>query len=166
LKEEDQKALQTNIGPQAVSIEQCGWSIQLEDSPSQTKTPCCGADEIRQLVPGNSFGGDLVDLILGSVAPPKLVRIICLSTEVYFGIQKGDLGYAREGFLTLPREKRQWLLPICDGDHWVAVRIDWDLAVMRYYNPLIGASAEVRMKEIVRVTTHAPSLFFPFTAPD
>lgn len=115
---------------QASEMEQNGWTIALEASPTRARPSCCPADSVRQLGPGRHIGGDLIDAVVG------LVRSSCtvyLNSQFYPQIRSPDFGQSQEWVRNIPRENVQWLLPIHEENHWIALRIDWQSSRIWYY---------------------------------
>ena len=141
-------------------MEQNGWTITLEASPTRARRSCCSADSIRQLVPDQHFGGDLVDVLVGLVHSSGTVY---LSSEFYPQIRSQGFGQSKEWIQDIARANTQWLLPIREEDGWKAVRINWRTSRISYYDSNSPPrSRESRMDQFVDVRNPWNPILFLF----
>ena len=125
--------------------------IEIGSSSNKWFRSNCDWKCISQLKHNERLGGDLINTILGAVNSLRSVHH--LGTEIYPEVKKKGFGKSKTWLKDVPRAG-QWLLAICDRNHWVAVCIDWIQGTIGYYDPApVGTGAAgYRYKTITEVS--------------
>jgi hypothetical protein len=136
--------------------------IMIEANSTRAFSSSCGWESIRRLELGFQLDPPLIDTIVALVekSAMKEPRPVYLGAEIYTEIRRDDFGDSERMVSHVSRD-RQWLLAVCEANHWSAMDIDWLKRRISIYDPE-GIRGRLRRLMITNVSMN----FFRVSSPE